>query len=82
MRVYVCEEKVYVCSFQDFWDWTISRRLWKIENQVFRGDGGIGAASRLAAAHRAADTTEPYKRDDILQMRPIILRGVLIEATP
>jgi len=25
---------------------------------------------------------EPYKRDDILQKRPIILRSLLIEATP
>jgi len=28
----------------------------EIENRVLRGDGGIGPAPRLAAAHRAADT--------------------------
>ena len=33
--------------------------LLKIENRYFRGDGGIGAAPRLAAAHRAADTNAP-----------------------
>jgi len=27
-------------------------------------------------------TKEPYKRDDILQKRPIILRSLLIVATP
>jgi len=25
---------------------------------------------------------EPYKREDILQKRPVILRSLLIEATP
>ena len=25
---------------------------------------------------------EPYKRDDVLQRRPMILRSLLIEATP
>jgi len=25
---------------------------------------------------------EPYKRDDILQKRPVILRSLIIEATP
>ena len=33
--------------------------LLKIENRYFRGDGGIGAAPRLAAAHRGADTNVP-----------------------
>jgi len=33
--------------------------LLKIENRYFRGDGGIGPAPRLAAAHRAADTNAP-----------------------
>ena len=33
--------------------------LLKIQNRYFRGDGGIGAAPRLAAAHRAADTNAP-----------------------
>ena len=33
--------------------------LLKIENRVFRGDGGIGAAPRLAAAHRGPDTNAP-----------------------
>jgi len=31
----------------------------EIENRIFRGDGGIGAAPRLAVAHRAADTSAP-----------------------
>ena len=30
-----------------------------MQNLVLRGDGGIGAAPRLAAAHRAADTNAP-----------------------
>ena len=29
------------------------------KNFTLRGDGGIGAAPRLAAAHRAADTNAP-----------------------
>jgi len=33
--------------------------LLKIENRYFRGDGGIGPAPRLAAAHRAVDTNAP-----------------------
>ena len=34
-------------------------RFSEIENRIFRGDGGIGAAPGLAAAHRAADTNAP-----------------------
>jgi len=34
-------------------------RFSELENRIFRGDGGIGAAPRLAAAHRAADTNAP-----------------------
>ena len=37
-------------------------RFSEIENRIFRGDGGIGAAPRLAAAHRAADTNAPGGR--------------------
>jgi len=33
--------------------------LLQIENRYFRGDGGIGAAPRLAAAHRVAETNAP-----------------------
>ena len=33
--------------------------LLKKENRYFRGDGGIGAAPRIAAAHRGADTNAP-----------------------
>jgi len=36
-----------------------AKGLLKIENRYFRGDGGIGAAPRLAAAHRGADTNAP-----------------------
>ena len=37
-------------------------RFSEIENRIFRGDGGIGAAPRLAAAHCAADTNAPGGR--------------------
>jgi hypothetical protein len=47
------------CSLQEFWDWNVGKGLLKIENRYFRGDGGIGAAPRLAAAHRGADTNAP-----------------------
>jgi len=47
------------CSLQEFWDWNVGKGLLKIENRVFRGDGGIGAAPRLAAAHRGPDTNAP-----------------------
>ena len=31
---------------------------------------------------KVSNAKEPYKRDDIMQKRPIILRSLLIEATP
>ena len=31
---------------------------------------------------KVSNAKEPYKRDDILQKRPIILRSLLIKATP
>jgi len=31
---------------------------------------------------KVSNAKEPYKRDDILQKRPIILRSLLIVATP
>ena len=37
-------------------------RFSEIKNRIFRGDDGIGAAPRLAAAHRAADTNAPGGR--------------------
>ena len=60
MVVTVCHHggKFY-CSLHEFWDWNVGKGLLKIENRVFRGDGGIGAAPRLAAAHRGADTNAP-----------------------
>ena len=33
-----------------------------LQLRIFRGGGGIGAAPRLAAAHRAADTNAPGGR--------------------
>ena len=35
------------------------RKVFENRNRYFRGDGGIGAAPRLAAAHRGAGTNAP-----------------------
>ena len=49
-------------SYSSCWGYSLintlklKKRLWEIANRVLRGDGGIGAAPRPAAAHRAADT--------------------------
>ena len=42
---------------------------------------GVATISRLLKI-QVSFAKEPYKRDDILQKRPIIFRSLLIAATP
>ena len=43
---------------------------------------GVATISRLLKMIEVSFAKEPYRRDDILQKRPIILRSLLIVATP
>jgi len=60
--VFFKEHKNIVLLFAGVLGQNHLERFSEIENRIFRGDGGIGAAPRLAAAHRAADTNAPGGR--------------------
>jgi len=86
---YVCDSaRIYHISFTfAIYMWCVCHlpdtRMWYLCNSPVYGIYVMVFMSTFCRVTcRVSFAKEPYKRDDILQKRPIILRSLLIEATP
>ena len=59
-----------------------SKKIYTIENRHSNEAYGVATTSRLSLTSQVTFAKEPYKRGYILQKRRIILRSLLLVATP